>query len=195
MRRIESSVEPLLHPDAVAKACANLSQYQGPAVLIPTLQHDQVVLLTSTPSPHESETFELGFIGDISSDCVQKMDLPQPHQFKEPCSEDQMDRLGKKQFSSETYKKICWVLQMYHLWRLQCNCWPDLLTVFADFDNCSTLSKSSVCCGISHFVTEIHKINSEEFPPKTLYEIVVCFQMHLESLGLFWKLLIMIDHL
>ncbi len=46
-----------------------------------------------------------------------------------------------------------------------------------------------MCYGISHFVTEILKINSEEFPPKTLYEMVMCFQMHLESLGLFWKLL------
>ena len=100
-----------------------------------------------------------------------------------------MERLGKKQFSSETYKKIHWVLQMYHSWRLQCNCQPDLPTVFADFDNYSTLSKSSVCYGISCFVTEILKINGEEFPLKILYEMVMCFQMHLKSLGLFWKLL------
>ena len=88
VRRIESSLEPLLCPDAVAKVCANLSQYQGPAVPIPTLQYDQVVLLTSTPSPHESVTFDLEFISDISSDCVHKMDLPQSCQLKEPCSED-----------------------------------------------------------------------------------------------------------
>ena len=33
------------------------------------------------------------------------------------------------------------------------------------------------------------KVNGSEFLPKTLYEIVMCLQMHLESLGLIWKLL------
>ncbi len=33
------------------------------------------------------------------------------------------------------------------------------------------------------------KMNGDEYPPKTIYEMVVCVQMHLEMQGIFWKLL------
>ncbi len=61
--------------------------------------------------------------------------------------------------------------------------------MYADFDNVKSLSKSAVCYGISRFITEISKVNRDDFLPKTLYEIVVCLQMHLKLLSLFWKLL------
>ncbi len=39
------------------------------------------------------------------------------------------------------------------------------------------------------FIAEVKKLNGQEYPPKTLYEIIVCVQMHLESQGIFWKLI------
>ena len=39
---------------------------------------------------------------------------------------------------------------------------------------------------MSHFVTEVRKMNGEQFPAKTLYEIVMCTQFHLESVGFAW---------
>ncbi len=191
--KIESSLELLLQPDAMQSACANLSKYQGPAVPIPTLWNDSVILLTTSPSPMDLPTFDLGFFNE---ECHEKAPVKpvwpvktMPRQFKEPWSEEQMDSLGKKKFTNETYKKIHWVLHMYHTWHKQRNCRPDLPTVFTDFDNIHTLTKFAVCYGLSRLITEIRKVNGKEFPPKTLYEKVVCFQMHLESLELFWKLL------
>ena len=38
--------------------------------------------------------------------------------FKDPCSEEEMKMMGQKQFAEETYKKMQWVNNMYHSWRL-----------------------------------------------------------------------------
>ena len=32
-------------------------------------------------------------------------------------------------------------------------------------------------------------MNGTNFPPKTIYELVICIQMYLEQNGIFWKLL------
>lgn len=43
--------------------------------------------------------------------------------------------------------------------------------------------------GLCHFICEVKKINGDDFPPKTIYEMIVCVQIYLESRGIFWKLL------
>ena len=43
--------------------------------------------------------------------------------------------------------------------------------------------------GLCRFITEIKKISGKDFPAKTLYEMVICIQIYLETLGVFWKLL------
>ncbi len=42
---------------------------------------------------------------------------------------------------------------------------------------------------LSSFVTEIVKMNGSEYPPQTLYQMIVCVQIFLESEKLYWKLL------
>ena len=42
---------------------------------------------------------------------------------------------------------------------------------------------------MKHFITEIRKLDGSDFPAKTLYQIVVCLQFHLEGMGFTWKLL------
>ena len=39
------------------------------------------------------------------------------------------------------------------------------------------------------FLTEVKKMDGTNFPGKTLYDIVVCVQFHLETLGFNWKLI------
>ncbi len=41
--------------------------------------------------------------------------------------------------------------------------------------------------GLCRFITEITKVNREDYPPKIIHEIVTCVQMHLESKGHFFK--------
>ena len=41
------------------------------------------------------------------------------------------------------------------------------------------------------FITEVQKLDGTDFPPKTLYQIMICVLFHLKTLGFTWKLL---DH-
>ena len=34
-----------------------------------------------------------------------------------------------------------------------------------------------------HFLTEVKKIDGSDFPGKTLYDILICVQFYLETLG------------
>ena len=61
--------------------------------------------------------------------------------------------------------------------------------IICDLDDMSTISENSVKFGLWHFITEIQKVNGSDFPGKTLYDIVVCIQFHLETLGFGWKLI------
>ena len=42
---------------------------------------------------------------------------------------------------------------------------------------------------LCHFITEIKKLDGTEYPGKTLYDIVICLQFHLECLGFAFKLI------
>ena len=58
-----------------------------------------------------------------------------------------------------------------------------------DLHQPETLNKKMFSYAVCRFITEIKKLNGEEYPPKTIYEMVMCLQMHLELKGVFWKLL------
>lgn len=49
------------------------------------------------------------------------------------------------------------------------------------------LDKKSVCYSLCRFITEITKVNGEDYLPKTIYEMVSCVQMYLESKGHYFK--------
>ena len=44
------------------------------------------------------------------------------------------------------------------------------------------LDKASVQAALCAFITEVKKMDGADFPPRTLYEILVCLQMGLEML-------------
>ena len=56
-------------------------------------------------------------------------------------------------------------------------------------DDTETITEENLVLGMSRFITEIRKINGEQFLSKTLYEIMMCVQFHLESIGFAWRLL------
>ncbi len=100
-----------------------------------------------------------------------------------------MEKMGIKKFAAETDKKIRWVLNMYHDWRIARNKCPNLICIWADLDDISTLEKNTLSYGLCCFITEIKKLSGDDFPAKTLYEMIICVQMYLEKMGIFWKLL------
>ena len=42
---------------------------------------------------------------------------------------------------------------------------------------------------MTKFITEVRKLDGSDFPPKTLYQIVICVQFYLETLGYTWHLI------
>ena len=99
------------------------------------------------------------------------------------------ENLTKKQFSPDTMKKVYWATKMYHEWRSFRNKSRDLENVDCDLDDIATISKFSLVKGISRFITEVKKIDGSDLPTRTLYDIVICLQFHLETLGYNYRLL------
>ena len=94
-----------------------------------------------------------------------------------------------KNFSEETDRKIKWVRKMYSQWQLQRNEANPQDQIKCDLDDDETINQADFVYGVCRFVTEIKKVNGEQFPAKTLYEIVLCIQFHLEGRSIIWKLL------
>ena len=95
--------------------------------------------------------------------------------------------LAHKNFSGENLKKIKWVRKMFAEWREVCNfehCHDDYIN--CDLEDMSTITVDSLVSGMRRFITEIRKMDGNDFPPKTLYQIVLCVQFHLETKGITW---------
>ena len=120
----------------------------------------------------------------VSSDLV----IPPSRPFNTPLKEEKLDELTHKNFSKETMKKVKWVLKMYREWRnyRQVNGFEQ---IGCDLDNKDTISRDGLIFALTRFITEVKKVDGSDFPGKTLYEIVVCIQFHLETLGFGWKLI------
>ena len=115
---------------------------------------------------------------DDSSGCgstVSKKSKPE-HVFKEPLAAD-------------THKKLHWAVNMYEEWCVQRNKHPDYAPIHASMFNISTITKLNLSYGLCSFLSEVCKVNGEEFPGKTLYEILISLQIYLEMKAIHWKLL------
>ena len=108
--------------------------------------------------------------------------------YNVPMKEEELENLTHKTFSSETMKKIRWVTKMYREWRIYRN-GLGTQNINCDLDNKDTITEESLIFAISRFITEVKKIDGTDFPGRTLYDIVICIQFHLETLGFRWKLL------
>ena len=107
--------------------------------------------------------------------------------YNTPLPKDELVCLSHKNFSDETMKKVRWVTKMYRDWRSYRHS-NGFEFISCDLDDKATITQESLIFGICRFITEVKKIDGSEFPGKTLYDIVVCVQFHLESLGFNWKI-------
>ena len=105
-----------------------------------------------------------------------------------PLDKTSLSEMGRKKFSEETVKKINWVQKMFAEWKEDRNC-TGIDKIVCDLENVSTINVEDFVFAKTRFITEIRKLDGTDFPAKTLYQIVICVQFHLESVGLIWKLL------
>ena len=108
--------------------------------------------------------------------------------FKKPLPENVMVQYSRKQFSDETHKKIKWVRNMYSDWRDFRNADANLQDVTCDIQSLGSFTKEELCSALCKFITEVRKLDGSEFPPCTLYDIIICVQFWLESNGYNWRL-------
>ena len=97
--------------------------------------------------------------------------------------------MSHKTFAPETSKKISWVDNMYNQWHEHRNNLPQLEYIFCDLENIPSVKAQNLCFAMTRFITEVWKIDGSEFPGKTIYEIVVCVQMFLETKGYNYRLI------
>ena len=108
--------------------------------------------------------------------------------FKAPLLDDQLAELSHKNFSPDTMKQIRWVRKMYRDWRdHRHSCGFDYIA--CDLEDKATITAESLKFALCRFITEIKKVNGDNFPGKTLYHIVVCVQFHLECMGFAFKVI------
>ena len=111
------------------------------------------------------------------------------HEYHEPLDVASLQRLTQKNFSDETMKKITWVFNMYQDWMNYRNSLGNLTKVTCDLSDVSTINVNSLSFGLCRFLTEVKKLDGSEFPPKTLYDMLMCVQFFLETVGFSWRLI------
>ena len=109
--------------------------------------------------------------------------------YNDPLDSEAMDKLARKNFSDDTVKKVTWVCRMYSEWRIYRNEITDGEYILCDLDDHESITEDNLVYGMCRFIREVKKMNGEQFPAKTLYEITMCVQFHLESIGYMWRLL------
>ena len=124
----------------------------------------------------------------MASTCLPTVRREGVREFKEPLTGDALTEMSHKNFSSETMKKVRWVRKMYREWH-QHQHERGLQYIACDIEDKATIMAESATFAFCRFITEIKKLNGEEYPGKTLYNIVVCLQFHLETLGFSFKLI------
>ena len=102
--------------------------------------------------------------------------------FKEPLPAEAMRELSHKNFSVETLKKVRWVRKMYHEGRSYRHS-LGLEYITCDLEDRTTITATSLVFALCHFIMEVKKVDGSDFPAKSLYDIVICMQFHLECLG------------
>ena len=108
--------------------------------------------------------------------------------FKTPLCDVELEELSHKNFAPDTVKKIKWAVKMYREWRNNRN-GGGIEQIECDLDKKETITSNSLVYALPRFITEVKKVDGGEYPGKTLYEIVICLQFHLESIGFGWKLI------
>ena len=97
---------------------------------------------------------------------------------------NELEDLMSEKHAESSEKKVKWAIKNYTQWRvhaieddLDCN----LRLYCADIHDSKTLGKASFALAMCKFITEVVKLNSEDYPPNSLKELVYCIQMFLHS--------------
>ena len=136
-------------------------------------------LCASSCQPETSQ-----FTSDLNESAVSSQ-----RSFHDPLKEEDLEELCHKNFAPETLKKVKWAVKLYREWRTYRCSSSGLESIECDLDDKTSITKLGLIFALVHFLSEIKKMDGSEYPGKTLYDILICIQFHLETYGFTWKLL------
>ncbi len=122
--------------------------------------------LPDLPSPSDKTLPTEKTVADVKGACGDSAKHRQ-RQFLEAHSTQKIAQMSKWKFAENFEKKICWVFDPYRQWR------EYRITDFqyplqiqrSDLSKCSLLSKSDLVYSLTRFVTEVKKLNGENYLP------------------------------
>ena len=112
------------------------------------------------------------------------------HRFRS-FSDEKMKELQKETIKKRTFVKIKWAVKVFSDWQtnfLSSSDTFDVRVYESDIDRVDLLEKESFEFSMCKFLSEVRKVNGDEYPGKTLYHMVVSIQKHLVTKGKKWKL-------
>ena len=124
----------------------------------------------------------------LASTCPAGKVTAMPWSFKAPLANNDLRELSNKTFSDDTMRKVRWARKMFREWRAHRE-ESGGESIGCDLEDATTISEKSLVFALCRFITEVKKINGEEYPGKTLYDIIICLQFHLECQGFSFKLI------
>ena len=142
-------------------------QREGPLLSEVLVKHEKSIALTC-PTTNRSE--------------------PPFQPLSAPLLEEDLNELTHKNFATETMKKIRWATKMYCDWR-EYHHSQGLEHIDCNLDDRATITATSLNFALCRFIMEVKKVNCTDFPGKTLYDIIICLQFHLECLGFSFRLI------
>ena len=108
--------------------------------------------------------------------------------FHQPLKDKELEDLSHKNLALDAMKKVKWVVDMFRNWRNYCHS-NAFDFIQCNLDDKSSITQDNLIFALVRFLTEVKKVDGSEFPGKTLYDILICLQFHLETMDFEWKLL------
>ena len=115
--------------------------------------------------------------------------------FKAPLDSEQMDSMKTKNFAKNSGKCIKWSVKAYQDWRAEAmkDSKVDDRIVLSDLENPMMIVKRNLCFSLCQFITEVKKVEGQDYPPGSLKSLVYGIQMYLATKKLVWQLLDKMD--
>ena len=106
-------------------------------------------------------------------------------------SSQRIEQLKIKSIKKRSETKMLWGVRAYQQWRssrLNDSETLDIEIFDASLDCLATVKKQNLEHSLCIFIAEVKKVNDDEYPGKTLYQLAVSIQRYLNENGLKWKL-------
>ncbi len=113
-----------------------------------------------------------------------------PSRFKTATSKQDLQDLAGKSFARSTDRKINWAVNLFRMWcqnRIDEGTGEGKISWYnIDHDD---LDPEVLAHVLPTFINEIKRMDGQDYPPNTVYSIIVMIQLFLEKKGRTWKLL------